>query len=76
LCQGSPLESFSQNKVKKIISCDPRCATMLDNDYRQIGAYAAGEISVVHHSVLISGSELRRKNLVLIWVNREYSMYF
>ena len=46
-------ETFAQNKVKKIISCDPHCTTMLDNDYRQIGAYAAEEITVVHHSELI-----------------------
>ena len=33
-------ETFSQNKVKKIVSCDPHCTTMLDVDYRQIAAYA------------------------------------
>jgi len=46
-------ETLSQHGVKKIVSCDPHCTTMLDNDYRQIGAYAEKGIRVVHHSELI-----------------------
>ena len=52
-CAEELTETFSQQKVKKIVSCDPHCTTMLDNDYRQIGAYASKQISVVHHSELI-----------------------
>jgi Fe-S oxidoreductase len=47
-------ETLSQNKVKKIVSCDPHCTTMLDVDYRQIAAYAEKGTRVVHHSELIA----------------------
>jgi Fe-S oxidoreductase len=46
-------ETFSQNRVKKIVSCDPHCTTMLDVDYRQIASYAQKGTRVVHHSELI-----------------------
>ena len=34
------IQTLTQNGVKKIVSCCPHCTTMLDKDYRQIGAYA------------------------------------
>jgi Fe-S oxidoreductase len=48
------IETFANAQVKNIISCCPHCTTMLDNDYRQIAAYAKLHIRVVHHAELIA----------------------
>jgi Fe-S oxidoreductase len=48
------IETFAGARVKKIVSCDPHCTTMLDKDYRQITSYAQLGISVVHHTELIA----------------------
>ena len=47
------VETFSKQRVKNILCCDPHCTTMLDKDYRQIAAYAELGIRVVHHSEMI-----------------------
>ena len=48
------VEAFANARVKKVVSCDPHCTTMLDKDYRQIAAYAGLGITVVHHTELIA----------------------
>ncbi len=40
--------------AKNIVSCCPHCTTTLDQDYRQMGSYAALGIRVVHHTELIA----------------------
>ncbi len=50
---GKLVESFEGARVKKIVTCDPHCTTMLDKDYRQITAYAKLGIKVMHHSEFI-----------------------
>jgi len=49
------VETFSKQRVKNILCCDPHCTTMLDKDYRQIASYADLGIRVAHHSELIAG---------------------
>ena len=44
------IETFRNNKVKKILSCCPHCTMMLDRDYRQIAAYKQLGIRVIHHT--------------------------
>jgi Fe-S oxidoreductase len=46
-------ETFAQTQVKNIVACCPHCTTMLDKDYRQIGAYEKLGIRVLHHSELL-----------------------
>lgn len=48
------MESFSVKKVKKIVTCCPHCATMLDVDYRQLPAYASLGIKIFHHSQFLN----------------------
>jgi len=48
------VEAFANARVKKVVSCDPHCTTMLDKDYRQIPSYAELGIKIVHHTELIA----------------------
>ena len=48
------IESFRNNKVKRILSCCPHCTMMLDRDYRQIAAYNELGIRVAHHSEFLA----------------------
>jgi len=48
------IESFRNNKVKKILSCCPHCTMMLDRDYRQIAAYNELGIHVMHHTEFLA----------------------
>ncbi len=48
------IETLTNARVKKVISCCPHCTTMLDKDYRQIPSYAKLDIRVVHHTELIA----------------------
>jgi len=48
------IEMFGGASVKKIVSCDPHCTTMLDKDYRQSEAYRKLGIRVLHHSEMIA----------------------
>jgi Fe-S oxidoreductase len=50
---GKLVESFASAQVKKIVTCCPHCATMLDKDYRQIASYAQLGIAVWHHTEFI-----------------------
>jgi len=47
------IANLAELGVKNIVSCCPHCTTILDKDYRQIAAYQALGIRVVHHSELI-----------------------
>jgi Fe-S oxidoreductase len=51
---GKLVESFEGARVKKIVTCCPHCATMLDKDYRQIASYAQLEIEIMHHTEFIA----------------------
>ena len=46
--------SFRANKVKKLLTCCPHCARMLDDDYRQDAGYNALGIEVVHHTEFLA----------------------
>ncbi len=48
------IETLTNAKVKKIVSCCPHCTTMLDKDYRQMPAYAELDIRIMHHTELIA----------------------
>jgi Fe-S oxidoreductase len=48
------VEALESAGVKKIVTCCPHCATMLDRDYRQIEAYAQLGIEVRHHTEFIA----------------------
>jgi Fe-S oxidoreductase len=48
------VENLRQKKVRKIVTCDPHCARMLDVDYRQIPEFQPLAIEVLHHSELLA----------------------
>ena len=48
------IESFRAASVKKLVTCCPHCARMLDRDYRQNPVYQELDIRVVHHTELLA----------------------
>lgn len=48
------IDSFTQNRVRHIVTCCPHCVTMLDSDYRQLPDFGRLGIQVVHHSEFIA----------------------
>lgn len=47
-------DSLRDRGVRKIVTCDPHCARMLDTDYRQLEEFRELDIEVVHHTELLS----------------------
>ena len=48
------IDSFRAANVKKLVTCCPHCARMLDRDYRQNPVYQELGITVVHHTELLA----------------------
>jgi len=51
---GKLIETLKGAQVKNLLTCCPHCATMLDNDYRQIPAYAELNIRASHHTEVLA----------------------
>lgn len=48
------IDSFRSRGVRRIVTCDPHCARMFDRDFRQIEAFRALGIEVLHHTELLA----------------------
>lgn len=53
-CSERVIDSLRSRGVRKIVTCDPHCARMFDDDYRQLQDYRRLRIEVVHHSELLA----------------------
>jgi Fe-S oxidoreductase len=56
------IDSLRDNKVRRLLTCDPHCARMLDADYRQNAAFEGLGIQVRHHTEFL-GDVLPRLKL-------------
>lgn len=48
------IESFRDKKVRKLLTCDPHCARVLDVDYRQNRAFEDLRVEIQHHTEFLS----------------------
>lgn len=48
------IDQLRSKRVKRIVTCDPHCARMLDVDYRQQPEFEDLGIEVVHHTELLA----------------------